>query len=66
MSDDVRKLIERLAPNPVCDDCIAGKLTLPVQDVRLATQELAGASQFERRRDSCSLCDGETLTIRRL
>lgn len=65
VTDAIRKLIERLSPNPVCDDCIADKLELADrQEVRLATQELTASSQFERGRDTCSLCGGRKLTTR--
>jgi len=43
MTDAVRKLIERLAPDPVCDDCIADRLALADrQEAGIAASELAG------------------------
>lgn len=67
MIDDVRKLIERLRPSPVCDDCIAERLNLTDrQAASIAAGELAGTSQFERRRDTCALCDRPGLTTCRL
>lgn len=67
MIDPIRKLIERLAPNPVCDDCIADRLSLADrQEVGLAANELAATRQFERRRNVCTLCETEKLTTRRL
>lgn len=67
MTDTIRKLIERLAPAPVCDDCIADRLSLADrQEASIAANELAAASQFERRRDICTLCGIEKLTTRRL
>lgn len=66
MIDPIRKLIERLAPNPVCDDCIADRLSLAdLERVSLAVNELAATSQFERRRNVCTLCETEKLTTRR-
>ena len=66
MIDDIRKLIERVAPSPICDDCIAERLQLAdPREVSIATNELAGLSQFERRRDACTLCDAQKLTTRR-
>ena len=60
------KLIERLAPDPVCDDCIADRLELADrQDAGIAANELAGTSQFERRRDACVLCGITKPTTRR-
>ncbi len=64
--DDVRALVSRLSPEPVCDDCIAERLHLSVrQHANHKTRELAGAGGFERRKDVCSLCDGEKLVIRK-
>ena len=55
--DRVRAFIERLAPEPVCDDCITDRLSLSVrQHANHKTRELAGSPGFERRKDSCSLC----------
>jgi hypothetical protein len=64
--DDVRALILRLSPQAVCDDCIADRLGLSVrQHANHKTRELAGTEGFERRRDRCSLCDGDKLVIRK-
>lgn len=65
--DDVRALIERLAPEPVCDDCIAERLGLSVrQYANHKTLELAGSPGFERRIDVCSLCGATKKVIRRV
>jgi len=62
--DDVRALILRLSPQAVCDDCIADRLGLSVrQHANHKTRELAGTQGFERRRDRCSLCQGDKLVI---
>lgn len=62
--DDVRALILRLSPQAVCDDCIADRLGLSVrQHANHKTRELAGTEGFERRRDRCSLCEGDKLVI---
>jgi hypothetical protein len=53
----VRALIERLAPEPVCDACIAGRLEL--EATSHPTQELAGTTGFVREIAPCALC-GET------
>jgi len=64
--DQVRGLIERLAPEPVCDDCIAERLALSVrQHANHKTRELAGQGGFERRKDVCSLCGETKMVIRR-
>ncbi|WP_232491741.1 hypothetical protein [Novosphingobium kaempferiae] len=61
--DDVEKLVVRLAPRPVCDECVAHTLGLSMlHHVDQATRELAGSNGFERRKDTCSLC-GETRPV---
>jgi len=64
--DRVRALIERLAPEPVCDDCITDRLSLGGSDQssRMAN-ELAGSHGFERGKDECSLCGASKLVIRK-
>lgn len=63
--DDVRRLIERLAPEPVCDDCIAERLDLSVrQHANHKTRELAGTGGFERGKDACAICGAIKLVIR--
>lgn len=64
--DDVERFVSRLSPEPVCDDCIAGKLGLSIrQRANHKTRELAGSNGFERRKDVCSLCGDTKLVIRR-
>ena len=64
--DDVRRLIERLSPEPVCDDCIAERLGLSIrQHANPKTRELAGTDGFERSKDACALCGATKLVIRR-
>jgi hypothetical protein len=64
--DQVRKLIERLAPDPICDDCITEKLGLSVrQHANHKTRELAGSDGFERGKDACALCGDTKLVIRK-
>lgn len=66
MLDKVRGLIERLAPEPICDDCIAEKLTLGwSSQANVAARELAGTQGFERRSDMCVLCGGVRIVTRR-
>jgi hypothetical protein len=56
--DQVRRLIERLAPNAICDDCITERLGLSArQHANDKTRELAGSNGFERRLEPCSICD---------
>ena len=64
--DRVRALIERLAPEPVCDDCIADRLSLGGDDQpHQLANELAGSHGFERGKDECSLCGAPKLIIRK-
>ena len=64
--EDVRSRITRLAPDPICDDCIAERLSLSVrQHANHKTRELAGTGGLERRKGVCSLCGDEKLVIRR-
>jgi hypothetical protein len=65
--DQVRALIERLSPEPVCDDCVTEKLDLSVrQHANHKTRELAGAAGFERRKDVCAICGDTKIVIRRV
>lgn len=62
----VRALIERLSPDPICDDCASERLELSVrQHANHKTRELAGTNGFERRKDACSICGNEKLVIRK-
>jgi hypothetical protein len=64
--DMVRGFIERLSPEPVCDDCIAERLRLSAtSQANKTTRELAGMNGFERKRDVCSLCGAPRTVIRR-
>jgi Cys-tRNA synthase (O-phospho-L-seryl-tRNA:Cys-tRNA synthase) len=64
--DKVRRLVEWLAPEPICDDCIAGKLgTVDREQADQASRELAGASGFERGRAPCAICRETKSVIRR-
>lgn len=45
----IEKLVSRLAPEPVCNDCIAQTLGLsPLDHVEQVARELVGANRFER------------------
>ncbi len=64
--DNVSKFVARLAPEAVCDDCIADKLGLSVrQHANHKTRELAGSGGFQRQKGTCSLCGAEKLVIRK-
>lgn len=64
--NQVRRLIERLSPEPICDECIGERLGLSErQHANQETRELAGTSGFERRKDTCSICGEQKIVIRR-
>jgi hypothetical protein len=64
--DEVAKFISRLAPEAVCDDCIADRLKLTVRrHANHKTRELAGVDGFERRKAECGPCGSAKLVIRR-
>jgi hypothetical protein len=61
----VRGLIERLAPEPICDECIAEKLELAwTSQANQAARELVGGG-FERRSDICAICGGPRAVTRK-
>lgn len=64
--DKVRGLIERLSPEPMCDECVAERLQLStISQANKKTRELAGSHGFEWKLDVCSLCDAPRTVIRR-
>jgi hypothetical protein len=64
--DRVRAFVARLAPEAVCDDCIAERLELTVrQHANHKTRELAGSDGFVRTKGPCSLCGETKLVISR-
>lgn len=64
--EQVKALIERLAPAPICDDCITEKLGLSVrQHANHKTRELAGEQGFERVLAPCAMCATTKKVIRR-
>ena len=65
--EEVAKLIVRLTPEPICDDCVADTLKLSArQHANHKTRELAGSNGFERSRRACSMCGVEKVSIRHL
>lgn len=64
--DQGRGLIERLPPDPICDDCMNVRLGLSVrQHANPKTRELAGTRGLERPKDACAICGGTKLVFRR-
>lgn len=64
--EQVRGLIERLSPEPICDDCITERLGLSIrQHANHKTRELAGSEGFERVIEPCAICGAAKKVIRR-
>lgn len=64
--EKVRGFVARLAPHPVCDDCIVERLALPEPEAaNLNINELAGSDGFERTAAACSLCGLDGTFIRK-
>ena len=65
VADKVKGLIAVLAPEAVCDACIAERLALGSEhQATHRARELAGGGGFERRTGACALC-GETRAVTR-
>jgi hypothetical protein len=63
---DIERLVVRLSPQPVCDDCIADTLMLAIRDyASRKSRELAGSHGFERCKDMCTLCGATKWVIRK-
>lgn len=64
--EQVRALIERLSPHPVCEDCITQRLELGERKrVDQKAHELIGTPGFEWYIDVCSLCSITKKVIRK-
>lgn len=57
-------LIGRMAPDPVCDDCIAERLDIKAMTVQRRAHELAGRRGYERATAACPLCATTKVTTR--
>lgn len=65
MADKVKGLISVLAPEAVCDPCIAERLGLGSEhQATHRARALAGEGGFERCTGSCALC-GKTVAVTR-
>lgn len=60
---DVERFVARLRSQPVCDECVADRLSLSCHIANRKTRELAGRHGFERRKDVCSLCNATKIVI---
>lgn len=64
--EEIRRFVERLAPAPACDVCLADRLDPSAADgVRTAIGELSGERGFVRTRDACGLCEENRMVIRK-
>jgi hypothetical protein len=55
--DRVLALVMRLAPNGVCDDCIASTLkSIDRLEIERATREILGQNGLERKLSTCAIC----------
>jgi hypothetical protein len=64
--DKVRAFVARLAPDAVCDDCIAARLDLTADErANPESRALAGTEGFVRAKGPCSLCGETRLVIAR-
>lgn len=66
MTDKVEALIGRLAPEPICDQCIVERLGLAaLHQASQRTHELEGTRRYERGQDECAICGTAKMVIRR-
>jgi hypothetical protein len=66
MFDTIRRLVERLAPAPICEACIAQRLDMELNEALHASlAALVVERGFESERDHCVLCDQQRPVIRR-
>jgi len=64
--DRVEALIARLAPVPICDECIVERLNLAaLHQASQRTRELAGQRGYARANAECSTCGESKSVIRR-
>lgn len=64
--NEVRDLIIRIAPDGMCDDCIAvaAKIT-PRQHANHKTRELAASPKFRREKGPCLGCEKDNKLVTR-
>jgi hypothetical protein len=66
VADKIKGLIAILAPEAICDGCIAERLGLgSAHQASHRTRELAGDGGFERRKDVCAICSETCVVTRR-
>lgn len=60
--EEAEQHIRKIAPDAICDDCLALKLKItPRQHANHKTRELAKRQEFHRRKAECSVCGGVKL-----
>jgi hypothetical protein len=63
----VRAFVERLAPEPICDDCITERLSIvDLEEANSKISELASLNGFERNIDPCAMCGATKKVTRHL
>jgi ribosomal protein L37E len=66
VADRIKGLISVLAPEALCDGCIAERLGLGApHQASHGARELAGEHGFERRKAACAICGEVTIVTRR-
>ncbi|TAL35619.1 MAG: hypothetical protein EPN98_06550 [Phenylobacterium sp.] len=67
IAEQVRDFIVKHRPKAVCDDCIADGIPLKRrQQAHRCTMPFGLTSEFDRRRDRCSICGDDKLVIKKL
>lgn len=62
----IKAFVERLAPELVCDNCVADRLGVSEEDTPVVVlHALAAQPEFERQIGPCALCGDSTQAIRR-
>ena len=65
VAERVNRYITNLRGKPVCDPCLVGKLHLSsAAYAQQITAALGTTSDFDRQKDTCSLCNNERIAIR--
>jgi hypothetical protein len=61
----VSKLVARLSPTAICDDCVVTTLDASSrQHINRQIRELAGNQGYRRTKDVCGMCDRQKLVLR--
>ena len=64
--DDVAALLRKVAPQAICDDCLADRLKFSQrQTANIISRKLAVSPHYDRDKNICSVCSGTKMVIRR-